>query len=269
MKLATQDKPFFPESLKEKLEYIKSIGFEGFEIDGKLLLERFDEVQRASEATGVPIIAACGGYEGWIGDFDEAKRKNGLSEIKDILRKLGKLGGQGIVVPAAWGMFSKRLPPMVPPRSDEEDRRILIESLSQLNEVAIETGTYVYLEPLNRYEDHMINTLEVASSLIEEGNFSNVKIIADFYHMNIEEPIIAESLKREKKYLGHVHIADSHRYQPGHGHLDFISGFSALQEIGYNGYMTFECRVLGEDERKLYTQSIRYIKECIEKSRAK
>lgn len=268
MKLATQDKPFFPNGILEKLNYIRSIGFEAFEIDGKYLLDHFEEVKQASQQTGVPISTACGGYQGWIGDFDEEKRNQGLLEIAQILKKLGELGGQGVVVPAAWGMFSKRLPPMVPPRSDDEDRQVLLDSLKKLNEVAMETGTYVYLEPLNRYEDHMINTLETAGSLIREGGFSRVQIIADFYHMNIEEPSISESILREKDLVGHIHIADSHRYQPGHGHLDFVSGFKALHEMGYDGYLAFECRVLGEDEKTLYAESVDYIKKCLEQSKA-
>lgn len=264
MKLATQEKPFFPENMIEKFKAVKSLGFEAFEIDGKELVTRFSEVKDAMEETGINVVTACGGYSGWIGDFDEDKRKNGLREIENILRHLSEIGGKGIVVPAAWGMFSKRLPPMVPPRSDEEDRAVLLASLSELNAIAQETNTVVYLEPLNRYEDHMINHLATAVSLIEEGNFSNVQVIADFYHMNIEEANISKSLKESKDHLGHVHLADSHRFQPGDGHLDFLSGFQALKEIGYTGYLAYECRVLGEDELGEYQKSVDYIKSLLE-----
>jgi sugar phosphate isomerase/epimerase len=267
MKLATQDKPFFPDDFLEKLTAVKSMGFEAFEIDGKVLVERFDEVKKASESTGVPIVTACGGYDGWIGDFDEEKRHRGIQDIAEILKCLGHLGGKGIVVPAAWGMFSKRLPPHIPPRSDEDDRSVLLDSLSQLNKIAEETDTFVYLEPLNRYEDHMINTVGTAAGLIEEGGFTHVKVIADFFHMNIEEPKIEESLKCVQGVLGHVHIADSHRFQPGDGHFDFVSSFRALREIGFTGYLAFECRVLGADEERLYKESVVYIKDCLQKSK--
>lgn len=259
MKLATQDKPFFPESMEEKLETVRSLGFDAFEIDGQVLVERFEEVNRAMSKTEVPVVTACGGYRGWIGDFDEEGRKRAIRDIAEILRRLGELEGKGMVVPAAWGMFSKRLPPLVPPRSEEEDRRVLLDSLEQLNRVAKETGTYIYLEPLNRYEDHMLNRLEEAVSLIEEGRFSRVKVTADFFHMNIEEPRIEESILQAKDYIGHVHLADSHRYQPGDGHLDFVPGFMALKEIGYDGYLVFECRVRGNPE-EAYPESVRYIR---------
>ncbi|CCQ96492.1 putative isomerase/epimerase [[Clostridium] ultunense Esp] len=267
MKLATQDKPFFPESFFEKFTLVKSMGFDGFEIDGRELLNRFDEVKKAMADADLPVVTVCGGYRGWIGDFDEEKRKLCIKDIAEILNRLSLLSGKGIVVPAAWGMFSKRLPPMVPPRSEEEDRKVLLESLDRLNRVAESTGTLIYLEPLNRYEDHMLNRLGDAVSIIREGKFSYVKVTADFYHMNIEEPRIDESLREAKDLIGHIHLADSHRYEPGTGHLDFIPGFKALTEMGYDGYLTFECRVIGNPPEEAYKQSVRYIGECLEKAK--
>lgn len=267
MKLATQDKPFFPEKIDEKLLYIKELGFDAFEIDGALLTRRFEEVKAAIRSTGVTVSGVCGGYGGWIGDFDENKRMQSISDIISILECASEIGAKGIVVPAAWGMFSLRLPPMVPPRSAEEDRYILLDSLTSLDKAAESTGTLIYLEPLNRYEDHMINTLETARDIINDGGFGNVRITADFFHMNIEEADMAKSILEQKELIGHIHLADSQRYQPGSGHMDFISGFRALAEIGYKGYMAFECRVLGENPFEEYRKSVDYIKECIVKAR--
>lgn len=265
MKLATQDKPFFPGDIHEKFRFAKKLGFDAFEIDGKLLVDKLDEVKKAISETGLTVSTACGGYEGWIGDFDEQKRKNGVREICQILRCLAEVGGQGIVVPAAWGMFSKRLPPLVPPRSDQEDVDVLLASLEEINQVAKETGTFLYLEPLNRYEDHMLNTLSDAVEVIRRGSLSNVKVIADFFHMNIEEADIYRSIIETKEFIGHVHLADSHRYQPGDGHLDFQTGFNALKEMNYQGYYAFECRVRGEDELQEYKDSVLFIKSLLMK----
>jgi sugar phosphate isomerase/epimerase len=164
-------------------------------------------------------------------------------------------------------MFSLRLPPMVPPRDSNGDREALLDSLARLDAVAGATGTMVYLEPLNRYEDHMINTLETARSIINDGAFLNVKITADFFHMNIEEADIPQTILCNKEFIGHIHLADSHRYQPGSGHMDFSGGFKALEEIGYEGYMAFECRVLGEDPQQEYRKSVAYIRDCMTKAR--
>jgi sugar phosphate isomerase/epimerase len=262
IKILTQDKDFFPVDFKKKFIYLKEMGFDGFEIDGKQLLGNFENIQQASTETNFPVHTACGGYAGWIGDFDENKRKQGLKDICNILEKLAAIGGKGIVIPAAWGMFSLRLPPMVPPRTAEKDDEIMFDSLNILNDCAKKNGVFVFLEPLNRYEDHMINTVKKAFFYTER--FSNVKIIADFYHMNIEEANIQESLIEYQQHIHHIHLADSHRFQPGSGHIDFEKGFQTLKQIKYQGAVAFECRVLGDNPEKSYKEALLFIKSLLQ-----
>lgn len=261
MLLGTQDRDFFPEKMTEKFQFIKDMGFECFEIDGQVLRDRLDEVKEAIQKTGLPVSSACGGYRGWIGDFIEEKRLNGIEDLKEIIRALKEVGGTGVVVPAAWGMFTFRLPPMVSPRSREGDRKAILDSLRQLEPVAKECGIYLYLEPLNRYQDHMLNTIQDAVDIIEEGNFTMVKITGDFYHMSIEEDDISESLRNYAKYYGHIHIAENHRYQPGTGSIDFRRHMATLKEIGYDGAVVNEGRIRGENPLEAYQKSVDYMKQ--------
>lgn len=257
----TQDKDFFPKPLVEKFRYLQQMNFDGFEIDGKLLLNNFEVVKEAINKTGFRVVTCCGGYEGWIGDFDADKRSKAIEQISILLQRIGAVAGKGVVVPAAWGMFSLRLPPMNPPRLDQDDELVLLDSLKQLNEAAGKADVELFLEPLNRYEDHMINTLHKANYYIQKGAFSNVSIIADFYHMNIEEARIDTSIVEYGNKIHHIHLADSHRYQPGSGHIDFESAFRALKAIGYDRAMTFECRVIGDDHEAEYKKSLQFIKD--------
>lgn len=165
-------------------------------------------------------------------------------------------------MPAAWGMFTFRLPPMTSPRSLDGDRKAVSASLRWLDEVAARTGTTVYLEPLNRYQDHMINTLADARRYIEENDLKHVQIIGDFYHMNIEEDSLTDALHNNRDLLGHVHIADNHRYQPGSGSLDFASLFDRLRADNYQGYVVYECRVRADDPAQAYQDSLTYLREC-------
>src|SRR5699024_12432044 len=66
------------------------------------------------------------------------------------------------------------LPPMVSPRSKEGDYKAVSESLRYLDKVAEETGTVIYLEPLNRYQDHMINLLADARHYIDSNQLKHV-----------------------------------------------------------------------------------------------
>ena len=88
MLLGTQDKDFFPEDIKEKLQFVKNMGFQCFEIDGKLLVKNVDKVKEAVKETGIPVLTACNGYRGWIGDFIEERRLNGVEDLKQILRAI-------------------------------------------------------------------------------------------------------------------------------------------------------------------------------------
>lgn len=262
MLYGTQDRPFFPTDFVEKFNYLKELGFECFEVDGKVLVENVEEIKKAVEETGFPVTTACGGYRGWIGDFIEERRLNGIEDLKEILRCIKEVGGTGVVIPAAWGMFTFRLPPMVSPRSHEGDVKAILDSLKELDPVAREYGVYLYLEPLNRYQDHMLNLTKDAADIIDMGQFTNVKITADFYHMAIEEDDISETFVKYKDYIGHIHVAENHRYQPGSGSIDFKRHIQTLKEIGYGGPLVNEGRLRG-DELQAVKDSIVYMKQFI------
>jgi sugar phosphate isomerase/epimerase len=262
MKLATQDRSFFGESFEEKLSKVKELGFEGLEIGGDVIINRFEEIKKAVKTTGVPISSICGGYRGWIGAFEEEERKLAISDIGEILRYTAEIGATGVIAPAAFGIFSRKLPPFTPPRTAEEDREVLLDSLEKINVLAKEAGSILFLEPLNRYEDHMINRLEQAKSLIEQGGFSSVKVLADFFHMSMEEANVAKSIMEVNHLIGHVHLADSNRLMPGKGHIDFDSGFQALQKMDFSGFMSIECEISGDPE-KSYLESAAFLKSNI------
>ncbi|HFU7431283.1 TPA: TIM barrel protein [Escherichia coli] len=159
-----------------------------------------------------------------------------------------------------WQMFTPR--PADAPRSLDGDRKMVSDSLRVLEQVAARTGTVVYLEPLNRYQDHMINTLADARRYIVENDLKHVQIIGDFYHMNIEEDNLAQALHDNRDLLGHVHIADNHRYQPGSGTLDFHALFEQLRADNYQGYVVYEGRIRAEDPAQAYRDSLAWLRTC-------
>lgn len=122
----------------------------------------------------------------FIGDFDEALCRNAVVQLRSQLSVMAELGGRGAVIPASYGMFSKRLPPFIPPRTQEEDRAVLVDVPGQLGGHAAREGVELYLEPLNRYEDHMVDTLAQGVELLRKVGLGSVKPAADTYHKNIE-----------------------------------------------------------------------------------
>ncbi len=101
-------------------------------------------------------------------------------------------------------------------------------------------GVRLALEPINRYETTLINTVDEGLDLIDRVGADNFGLLLDTFHMNIEEPSIEESIRRAGDRVFHFHVADSNRWYPGAGHLNFRSILSALAEIGYEGFVSGE-----------------------------
>lgn len=130
----------------------------------------------------------------------------------------------------------------VPKKDDKEPAlRMLADELGWLCERAAKVGSAgLVLEPLNRYETTIINTLSEAADIIRRVKADNLGILADSFHMNIEERNIGESITQAGKMIFHVHLADSNRWPPGSGHFNFKQFFTALEKIGYDDWASGE-----------------------------
>ncbi len=251
MRLSCQEHILPGDDVFEKWAFAASAGFDGIELRGTSdWNERLDDL-RVARDRGVVFSSVCLISDRFIGDFDPDRRREAVEHMKHLLSGIAELGGTGAVTPAAYGLASKRLPPFEVPRTEEEDRRVLLDALEELGEHAESEGTLVLLEPLNRYEDHMLNRVEQAVGLCEAVGRDSVKVMGDLFHMNIEEDDLGASIRRARNYLAHVHLADSNRLQPGAGHTDFARAFDALREVGFDGFMAMECGVRGDPEEAL------------------
>ena len=76
--------------------------------------------------------------------------------------------------------------------------------------------------------------------LIRSLQATNVKLLCDLFHMNIEEADIGSSLRAAGPLVGHVHFADSNRQAVGFGHTHVPPIIDALRSIGYAGYLSAE-----------------------------
>jgi sugar phosphate isomerase/epimerase len=257
MKLSCQEQLLPGASLQERFDFARRAGFAGIELrargDGRFAA-RLPELRAAARA-GVVMETVCPETDHFIGDFDADRRRDAVAQLRSQLSVIAELGGKGVLTPASWGMFSLRLPPFIPPRGEREDRKVLLEALAELGEHAAREGVWLALEPINRYEDYMINRLDQAVDLAEEVErelgLQSIKVCADLFHMNIEEDDLAKAIAATGPRLAHVHVGDSNRLQPGTGHLDFAAAFGALRSIGYDGWLALESRLRGDPEQAL------------------
>jgi sugar phosphate isomerase/epimerase len=247
IKLAAQEHLLEGADLVEKFHFAQSVGFDGIELRGAgggQFGERADEL-RAARKAGVIMPTVCVMMDHFIGDFDADRRRDAREQMKVLLSVIVESGGFGAITPAAFGMFSRRLSRSEPPRTPAEDHQVLLEELTSLGEHARAAGAMVLLEPLNRYEDHMVNTLTTAVGLVREVGMPSVAVIGDFFHMSIEEADPAQSLREAAPYLRHLQLGDTNRLEPGAGHFDWKSSLAALREIGYDSWMAMECGLSG------------------------
>lgn len=253
MKLIIQEQHVPGTLLAEKQPHAVQWGFDGFELRGKgegHFAGRYRELQDAASA-GACFPTVCPEMDHFIGNFDPELRRDAIAQLCSMLETIAAFGGRGVMTPASWGMFSRRLPPFDPPRSPDEDRAVLVEGFSEVAAHAQELGVQVLLEPLNRYEDHMVNTLADAVAIVEEVGSPAFKVVCDTYHMNIEEADPIRALEAAFPVLGHVQLSDSNRLEPGAGHVDFASVMNLLTSNGYSGDVAFEHQLSGPAEQVL------------------
>jgi sugar phosphate isomerase/epimerase len=235
--------------LAARAEVAAELGFDGLELRDTGTV-RAAELAAAREA-GAWMPTVCPEADGFIGDFDPDRRERAIVRLTDQLDGLAAAGGRALITPAAWGMFSRRLPPFVPPRTPAEDRQVLVDALGRLGAHAEALGVTVLLEPLNRYEDHMVNTLAQGSELCADSGSPAVRLLADTYHMNIEEDDVCAALRAAAPWLGEVHLSESNRHQPGTGHVPFGDVLGTLRDTGFDGVLGVECRLRGEPRAAL------------------
>jgi sugar phosphate isomerase/epimerase len=116
----------------------------------------------------------------------------------------------------------------------------LAEGLEELGERAAGYGAPLLYEPLNRYETNLFNRLGDTAEWLGTLRTRNVRLLADLFHMAIEEADMAVAVRSTGKAIGHVHFADSNRRAIGFGHTEVAPIVAALREVGYGGYLSAE-----------------------------
>jgi sugar phosphate isomerase/epimerase len=181
-------------------------------------------------------VAAFGTGGGWVIHqwhllhADPTIRAQARKFIHAIIELAGEFGA-----PAIIGSMQGRV---------EGDREQALgwlrEALTEFGQAAARHGVALLFEPLNRYETNVFNRVPDAADFLDTLPVTNVKILADLFHMNIEEASIADAFRAAARHLGHVHFADSNRRAVGFGHTAMAPIMAALREMGYTGYLSGE-----------------------------
>lgn len=243
LKLAVQDFLLPGADLQQKFSNAHDYGYDAVELAIPPATDLEDLATRAlaaSAATGVPVAALCtAGVHDPLQE-DLALRAERFAGLADLLALADALGARGVVsvpIRPSRGFASKAA-------LDAWVDDLTAQAIDAFGEFAtsLPPGTSaVFLEPLNRFEATFLRTVGHAAAIARAVNHPRVQALADLFHMNIEEADMAVPIIDAGAALGHVHIADNNRLEPGAGALDLRPTFGALQQIGYDGYVSVEC----------------------------
>lgn len=231
--------PFvFWDDLPAACRKAKALGFDGIEVfpSAPDAVPQADLKQLLADH-GL-ALAAVGTGAGWVKHRlqlclpDAASRDRAKGFIRSIIDFAGPLGAPTII-----GSMQGR-------HGDGVDqataRGYLSQALEDLGEHARQYGVPLLYEPLNRYETNQANTLAAGMTILKGLSTKNVLLLADFFHMNIEEVDLAAALRHAAGSVGHVHFVDSNRRPVGQGHMDLRPLATALADIGYQGFASAE-----------------------------
>ncbi|MDE2930903.1 MAG: sugar phosphate isomerase/epimerase [Chloroflexota bacterium] len=223
----------------EKLRFLRDHGYDGIELFPDVAAQETAELKQSMSETGISAPSMRGRTRDLLA-ADPAARQAQIESLKSVCALAEDCGvGAVIIVPVFGG---PNVPDLTPWRSAIELEEALLDTiLPTIGDIAANHGVTLVMEPLNRYETHFLNTLAHGAAICQRVGHPNVRVMADFFHMHIEEADIAASLADNLSYVSHVHLADSNRDLPGCGHTDFAPAFRVLKQSGFSGAFALEC----------------------------
>jgi D-psicose/D-tagatose/L-ribulose 3-epimerase len=245
-------------SLRDRALLLKKLGYDGIELGNEWTPQPAVEIQSQLEGTGISVSALVGSIE--LLNVDPDKRRGGVELDRRQLEKAKALGADCVIEVPTFG--PNKFPDLSPfLNATEGEERVLVAELKQLIDDVKRTGVTLLLEPCNHKETHFLCTQEYGAELIRSVDAPGFKLLSDFYHMQIEEKDIGETLTRVGNLTGYVHLADgTKRTEPGSLPFDYRPGFRALKKWGYSGWLTMECRASDDPESAL-GRALKYLKQ--------
>lgn len=227
----------YDSQVRKLLPLIKEKGFDSIEIP-LFRLEGFNAaaVRRDTEALGLECTVASAFIQG-ISPISEdaATRAHAIRHLKNLIEATAEAGGKILAGPmySPVGYLPGR-------RRTSDEWKYAVDGLQQLGDTLAANCVTLAVEPLNRFETYFLNTAADAVALCDQVNHTNVGILFDTFHANIEEKDIGAGIRTVQKHLRHMHTCENDRGIPGSGHVEWPGVFQALRDIHYDGSLTIE-----------------------------
>jgi len=230
--------PFSDRSLHE-FAHVQQLGYDQFEIcidDPETITS--DDIRRAAETTGLSVsLTGAFGPGRDASHEDPDIRANAVAYLRACVDIAAAVGSPHVAGPMYTAVAVKML-------QNSEERGYQLDraagSLRVVADYAASRGVRLAIEPLNRYETHLINTVEQALDLIDRIGSPAVGLVLDTFHMNIEEKDIGSAIRAAGERVFAFQASENDRGIPGSGNVDFTGAWTALDHIGYAGTVVVE-----------------------------
>ncbi|WP_228085217.1 sugar phosphate isomerase/epimerase family protein [Mucilaginibacter sp. JRF] len=222
------------------IDKVKQMGYDIIEIavEDKNLIDWPLLKSLAKNAALDVTISGAFGADRDISSTDPDVRENGLQYIIDCVEIANFMESPIFTGPVYSAVGKTRI---VSTEQKQQEHAWCIENLLKASDIARQQGVVIGVEPLNRFETDMVNTVDQALSIVKEVNSAFIKISLDTFHGNIEEKSIPNSIRKiGKDLLCHVQGNESDRGTPGTGNLDWPGIKQALIDIEYDGAVVIE-----------------------------
>lgn len=230
----------FRDRLDVTIPKVARLGYDGVEL---ALGQRDDvvaaDVSRLLSDHGLGISAVSTGrvfaeQQAWLSSSDLAVRTRAASILRGLVDLAVELGAGRVNIGRVRGGIEE---------GEEPEAAIgrFIDGVRSVGDHAAPAGVYLVIEPVNRYELNFVNSVVPDGiAIVDRVAHPMVKLMPDSFHMNIEDAHPEESILAAGARVGYVQVADSNRWAPGQGHIDFRPFFDALRAIGYDGWVSVE-----------------------------
>ncbi|MCS5716938.1 sugar phosphate isomerase/epimerase [Herbiconiux sp. CPCC 205763] len=231
--------PFRDEDVEAQFSYAHDVGFDVFEVcveDPAAL--GADTLNEAAARTGL-TVSVCGAFgpDRDISHEDAAVRRLGIEYVKLCVDLAEAVGSPHVAGPMYSATGKTR---MLAPEERRQQRDWAAESLRELGDYAGERQVSLAVEPLNRFETDLVNTVDQGLELFDLTGRSNVGFMLDTFHMNIEEKHLGAAIRAAGEKVFHFQVSENDRGTPGSGHVPWTETWEALDEIGYRGSIVIE-----------------------------
>jgi sugar phosphate isomerase/epimerase len=265
MKFATCNEHFKDWPFERVCRYVKGVGYEGVEVAPFTLaplitdLEpaRRADLRRQAEDAGVRIIGLhwlLAGTQGfYLTSPERGVRARTAEYLKELAQATADFGGDLMV----FGSPKQRS--LLPGVSWDQAFDLATATFRDAMPAVADCGVMLCIEPLAPAETDFLNTCAEGARLMEAVAHPNFVLHLDVKAMSSEDRPVPDLIRQYSPRTGHFHANDPNMKGPGFGDVDFVPIFKALQDSGYDRWVSVEVFDYSPDPETIATKSLEYM----------